>query len=91
MIDIVELLENIPEGEECVITFTNGNEFGLQDFEGVDSSIYGRDDLVVAEVVTQMNCDRRYSKPGTSLEFSFRDIATVNGIDIEHWVKEQGK
>lgn len=87
MIEIIEKLETIPTGVECNITFSDGEEFILKDFERVDESIYGRDDMLIARVVTQIKCDKKFNTPGTIIDFSSKDVMTVDGVSVEELVK----
>ena len=86
MIGLVKALENIRLGQETVIKFGNNNVLGLKDFERVDESIYQRSDLITADVVSQIRCNRNFSKPGTSLQFSVNDIMEIDGMKVDEWL-----
>lgn len=71
------ILEGSEDGEEYVVTFSNGNKLGLKDFEMVSELVYERADLCVAEVVSQIKCDKRFYTVGTGIEFSLNDVINV--------------
>jgi len=77
---LVRLLESIPQEENAVVTFEDEEILSLRGFGRVDESIYDRDDLVVAQVVERIKSDSdpRFQKPGSLIQFSVTEIASVN-------------
>jgi len=72
-----DLLEKFEDGQNVLVSFENGDEFVLFDFEIVDESIYDRSDLALA-TISDVNCSKsRYTK-GTKLEFALGDICELN-------------
>lgn len=78
----IKYLESLDRDNAHTVLFNNGDELELIGFDRVDESIYDRDDLVVATVVTQLKCDPKFFKPGTMIEFSLADVVSVDGLPI---------
>jgi hypothetical protein len=76
-----EILDNSTDEKEYILTFSSGNVLSLKNFEGVDYSIYERDDLYVAWVVSQITCDKRFFTPGTGFQFSLSEVRRVVSKD----------
>jgi hypothetical protein len=83
-----EILESIGDGLEMLVELSNGNVFGLADFEMVDESIYQRQDLCVADIVSIIHVKNDVYKIGNKLEFSVNDVVEVrnptNGDIVFH-------
>lgn len=77
MNSLEQILESSEDEVEYIITFTCGDQLGLTDFEMVDESIYGRTDMCIADVVSQIKCDKRFYTIGTKIEFSLNDVISV--------------
>lgn len=76
MMALSDVLEGFKDGQNVLVRLKNGDEFILYDFEMVDESIYGRTDLVVANIREVLNSRFRYRK-GTLLELAIGDIASL--------------
>ena len=72
-----DVLANCDEGKEYLVTFHSGTQLVLKDFEPVDKSIYGRDDLFVGWVVSQVKGDKRFFTPGSGIQFGLSEIKEV--------------
>ena len=77
MTTLREILENSEDNKEYIVTFRSGNKLGLKDFEPVDKTIYGKDNLFVGWVVSQVKCDKRFFTPGTGFQFALNDVQEV--------------
>lgn len=77
---LAEILEGIEDGREVLVRFSNGNCFGLSDFEMVDESIYQRSDLCVGDIVSKVKVDRDVYKIGNKLEFSVDEVLEVEDV-----------
>lgn len=74
---LFEILEGIEDNREALVRFSNGNCFGLADFEMVDESIYQRSDLCLCNIVSKIKVDRDVYKIGNKLEFSVDEVLEV--------------
>ena len=77
MKSLPEIFEGIEDGLEMLVKFSNGNSFGLTDFEMVDESIYQRQDLCLADIVSKVRIKHDVYKIGNKLEFSVDDVVEV--------------
>lgn len=71
-----DLLEGFKDGQDVLVRLKSGDEFRLYDFEMVDESIYGRNDLAIATIREVVASGFRY-RNGTKLEFALGDVLTL--------------
>lgn len=74
---LFKILEDIENGHEVLVKLSDGDSFGLADFEMVDESIYGRSDLCLCNIVSKIKVGRDVYKVGNKLEFSVNDVIEV--------------
>ncbi len=67
MKSLPEILENIEDGLESLVELSNGDSFGLVDFELADESIYERQVLCVADIVSKIKVKNDVYKIGNKL------------------------
>jgi hypothetical protein len=72
-----EILESTVDDQECVVVFSNGDVFGLANFEMVDEGIYQRRDICVADIFSKINVKSKLFRVGCKFEFSVNDVIEV--------------
>ncbi len=81
MMLLSEILEGIEGGREVLVKLSDGNCFGLADFEMVDESIYERSDLCLCNIVSKIKVKRDVYKVGSKLEFSVDDVIEIQYVE----------
>lgn len=81
MNELADLLEGIPDNIEAIVRLEGGSYFGLSNFEMVDETIYDRDDLCVADIVSIIEAKPDVYKVGNKIEFSVDDVLEVKIVE----------
>ena len=79
MNQLMALLEAIPDGEALHVGLGK-QEFILSDFEAVDESIYGRGDVVLANVVRVVSGSQAITQKN-KIEFDLAQVTFVRNVD----------
>lgn len=85
-----DILESMPDGRVALLTFKDGDCFGLSDFEMVDESIYERSDICLSNINSKIKVLNDVYSVGTKFEFSLNDVLKVEDAvsgDIMYWNK----
>jgi hypothetical protein len=72
-----EILQDVDDGLEVLVKFSNGNVFGLVNCEMVDECIYQRNDVCIADIRSKIKVSNDVYRIGSKLEFSVDDIIGV--------------
>ena len=84
MKELSKILEDIEEEREVIVTFKDGECFGLNNFEMVDESIYNRSDLCDANIISIRSYEKGTLRVGNKMEFSIEEVVkvedTTNGV-----------
>ena len=78
---LAEILEGIEDHRQTLVRLSNGDCFGLVDFEMVDESIYQRSDLCVGDIVSKVEVQRDVYEIGNKLEFSVEDVLEIEDVE----------
>lgn len=72
-----EILLRLPEEKEVTLSFFDGEELVLKNFDMVDESIYDRSDLVCAVLVKINISDKINHNISSMIDFSISDVNRI--------------